>query len=97
VGRYILDLHGSSETERWRRASGRPPSPRWKTNPGPFQVPFEIFIPEKVDGLVAAEKNLSMTRLTSGALASAAHLHVHGTGAGAIAAAAVRGGIPPGT
>ena len=47
---------------------------------GPFQVPFEIFIPEKIDGLLAAEKNLSMTRLASGAEASA--MHAHGTGRG---------------
>jgi hypothetical protein len=96
VGRYILDLHGSSETEALEARFGETAESTAENKPrGPFQVPFEIFIPEKVDGLVAAEKNLSMTRLTSGALRLQPICMFTGQAAGAIAAAAVRGGIPP--
>src|SRR5262245_32140604 len=34
---------------------------------GPFQIPFESFIPETVDGLLAGDKNISASRLAGGA------------------------------
>ena len=55
---------------------------------GPFQVPFEVFIPEKVDGLVLAEKNISQSRLVSGATRLQPITMLTGQAAGAIRARA---------
>lgn len=57
---------------------------------GPFQIPFESFIPETVDGLLVAEKNLSVTRLVNGAIRFQPSTMITGQAAGAIAALAVQ-------
>jgi hypothetical protein len=62
---------------------------------GPFQVPLRILIPRNIDGLVAAEKNLSMTRLVSGALRVQPICALVGQAAGALAALAARDGVAP--
>jgi ribulose 1,5-bisphosphate synthetase/thiazole synthase len=62
---------------------------------GPFHVPFESFIPETVDGLLVAEKNLSVSRLVSGAIRFQPSTLLTGQAAGAIAASAVRQDVPP--
>lgn len=59
------------------------------TGGGPFQVPFEAFIPEKVDGFVPAEKNISQSRLANGATRLQPVTMLTGQAAGAIAALAV--------
>jgi hypothetical protein len=67
----------------------------WVGSQGVFQVPFEVFIPKDIDGLIAAEKNISVSRMVNGAI----RLHpitMHtGQAAGAIAVEAVRSGLPP--
>lgn len=96
VGRYVLDLHGSGETEELESEFGETAESIAKNKPvGPFQVPFEIFIPEKIDGLLAAEKNLSMTRLASGALRLQPICMLTGQAAGAIAGLAVKYDVSP--
>ena len=62
---------------------------------GPFQVPFEVFIPETVDGLVLAEKNLSQSRQVNGATRLQPITMLTGQAAGAIAATAVREKLQP--
>src|SRR6185436_9390618 len=62
---------------------------------GPFQVPFEVFIPEKIDGLLPAEKNLSQSRLANGATRLQPVTMLTGQAAGAIAALAVKQGVQP--
>jgi hypothetical protein len=62
---------------------------------GPFQVPFEVFIPERIDGLVAAEKNISQSRVANGATRLQPVTMLTGQAAGAIAALAVRRGVRP--
>lgn len=57
---------------------------------GPFQIPLESFIPETVDGLLVAEKNLSVTRLVNGAIRFQPSTMITGQAAGAIAAIAVQ-------
>ncbi len=94
VGDYSVDLHGcnaESTLEPGERLSDRPRG--WVT--GVFQVPFEAFIPEGIDGLLAAEKNLSQTRLANGATRLQPITMLTGQAAGAIAALAVRSGVPP--
>lgn len=62
---------------------------------GPFQVPFEVFIPEMVDGLVLAEKNLSQSRHVNGATRLQPVTMLTGQAAGTIAATAVRENLQP--
>ena len=62
---------------------------------GPFQVPFEVFIPEKVDGFLPAEKNLSQSRLANGATRLQPITMLTGQASGAIAALAVKQGVQP--
>jgi hypothetical protein len=62
---------------------------------GPFQVPFEVFIPEKIDGFLPAEKNLSQSRIANGATRLQPVTMLTGQAAGTIAALAVKQGIPP--
>ena len=96
MGRYILDLHGSDETEELEADLGETHESIAANKPrGPFQVPLEIFIPEKIDGLIAAEKNLSMSRLASGALRLQPISMATGQAAGALAALAVAEGVAP--
>lgn len=62
---------------------------------GPFQVPFEVFIPEKIDGFLPAEKNLSQSRLANGATRLQPITILTGQAAGSIAALAVKLGVQP--
>lgn len=62
---------------------------------GPFQVPFEVFIPEKIDGFLPAEKNISQSRLANGATRLQPVTMLTGQAAGAIAALAVKQGVQP--
>lgn len=62
---------------------------------GPFQIPFEVFIPERIDGFIPAEKNLSQSRLANGATRLQPVTMLTGQAAGTIAALAARHHIPP--
>jgi hypothetical protein len=59
------------------------------------QVPFEAFVPETVDGFLVAEKNLSQSRLASGATRLQPATMLTGQAAGVIAALAVGRGVAP--
>ncbi len=96
IGGYILDLHGANtdadtewEFEERSRTSilNRPR--------GPFQVPMRVLIPAETDGLIAAEKNISATRLAIGTLRLQPITMMTGQAAGALAAVAVRDGKRP--
>ena len=93
IGGYILDLHGADTDAdmEWeleeRAASSQINRPR-----GPFQVPMRALIPKDVEGLLAAEKNLSMSRLAAGALRLQPICMMTGQAAGALAALAAREG-----
>src|SRR6185295_491084 len=62
---------------------------------GFFQIPFEAFIPETLDGFLVAEKNLSQTRLVNGATRLQPVTMLTGQAAGAIAAVAAERRLPP--
>ena len=90
IAGYILDLHGADEDIHLEAEFGeRASSIKTDMPRGPFQVPFGAFIPLEVDGFLAAEKNLSMSRLVSGALRLQPISMHTGQAAGTIAALAV--------
>jgi hypothetical protein len=62
---------------------------------GPFQVPFESFVPETVDGLLAGDKNISVSRLAGGAVRLQPSTMMVGQASGAIAALSARHGVAP--
>jgi hypothetical protein len=62
---------------------------------GPFGIPWECFIPEKIDGFLPAEKNISQSRLANGATRLQPSTLLTGQAAGAIAALAVRHSVQP--
>jgi hypothetical protein len=96
IGGYILDLHGADTDGKMEWELGeKADSIRTNRPRGPFQVPLNILIPRDVEGLLAAEKNLSMTRLAAGALRLQPICMMVGQAAGALAALAAQSGLPP--
>jgi hypothetical protein len=95
VGDYADDLHAcdaESDLEpELEHLADRPPSFR----SGPFEVPLRSLIPEKVDGLLAAEKNISESRLANGATRLQPITMLTGEAAGTLAALAVSQGVAP--
>lgn len=96
IGGYIIDLHAGDEDEDLEGELGETSASIKADMPrGPFQVPFGSFIPRDIDGFLAAEKNISMSRLVSGALRLQPICMLTGQAAGTIAALAVLEGKPP--
>jgi hypothetical protein len=96
LGDYPADLHGCSEEPtlefELERTADRPSA---GTRGGLFQVPIETLIPQSTDGFLAAEKNISQTRLANGATRLQPITMLTGQAAGLLAALAVESGIPP--
>jgi hypothetical protein len=98
LGDYAVDLHGSMRKELLEPGlddESDIPGKFGAHGLGPFAIPFECFIPEKVDGFVAAEKNISQSRLANGATRLQPSTMLMGQAAGAIAALAVEGKVQP--
>lgn len=98
LGDYPIDLHGSMVERYLEMDIDRPediPTATSKKGSGPFAIPFECFIPEKIDGFLAAEKNISQSRLANGATRLQPSTMLMGQAAGAIAALALKYGVPP--
>ncbi|MDR3076862.1 MAG: FAD-dependent oxidoreductase [Synergistaceae bacterium] len=98
LGEYPVDVHGSHLDRYMEHDLGETSDsfPRmWAGNQGVFQVPFGVFIPLRVDGLIAAEKNISVSRMVNGAIRLQPIAMHAGQAAGAIAAEAVRSGVMP--
>ncbi len=95
VGDYAVDLHGCNTNAHLELAleSEADVPPGFKS--GAFQVPFEVFIPQSVDGLLVAERNLSVSRLVNGAIRLQPITMLTGQAAGAIAALAIERGLQP--
>jgi hypothetical protein len=62
---------------------------------GPFLIPIESLIPEKVDGLLAAEKNISQSRMVNSATRLQPISMLIGQAAGALAAIAASQNVQP--
>lgn len=96
VGDYPIDLHGGDRPGDLDCGDTSADIPTvWDLAGGAFQVPFETFIPEVIDGFIVAEKNLSVSRLVGGAIRLQPITMMTGQAAGAIAAVAVKQGIQP--
>jgi hypothetical protein len=96
IGGYILDLHGANTDSDMEWNMGEKASLASLNRPrGPFQVPLRILIPKDIEGLLAAEKNLSMTRLAAGALRLQPICMMIGQAAGALAALSIEDGVSP--
>lgn len=98
VGEYPMDIHGSrvpgSLESDLNESMADYPS-QWRSDEGVFQVPYGTLIPEKVDGLLAAEKNISVSRLANGATRLQPITLLTGQAAGATAALSVKYGLQP--
>ena len=95
IGDYPVDLHAcntNSTLELGLESEADVPS---GFKGGAFQVPFEALVPESVDGLLAAEKNLSVTRLVNGAIRLQPITMLTGQAAGVIAALSIQQGLQP--
>lgn len=62
---------------------------------GPFQVPLGTLISNNIDGLIAAEKNLSVSRLVNGAIRVQPITMLTGQAAGALASLSAKKNLPP--
>lgn len=96
VGDYPVDLHGCMNNENLEtdiEAMADHPS---SSVSGPFQIPFESLIPNSVNNLIVAEKNISQSRLANGATRLQPITILTGQAAGALAALAAQQGKPPG-
>lgn len=94
TGDYGVDLHGDNSPENIELDLDDPEdldAIGFAGNKvGPFTIPFEAFIPETLDGFLAAEKNISQSRLVNGATRLQPSTMLIGQGAGAIAGIAVQ-------
>jgi hypothetical protein len=95
MGDYFMDLHRTEEELEADLDRGSWEKGDFAKGGGPFQVPLEAFIPEKVDGLVFAEKNIAQSRLVSGATRLQPITMLTGQAAGAIAGLASTRGVQP--
>ncbi|WP_309081934.1 FAD-dependent oxidoreductase [Zhihengliuella sp.] len=96
VGTYPPDLHGGREEEDYESYLGEThldKPRRWKE--GPFPIPLACLIPEWTEGLLAAEKNISVSRLVVGAVRLHPTVTAIGEAAGVAAALAVRFNVQP--
>lgn len=93
LGEYPTDIHGLHEPQFLDKDLGEqmvgvPQETDWKG--GLFQIPMGALIPEKVDGLLAAEKNISVSRIVNGSTRLQPVTMLTGQAAGALAAVAVK-------
>lgn len=89
VGDYNVYFHDCFAPEDLNPALDRESDMPNQFRKGAFQVPIESLIPEKVDGLLAAEKNISQSRMASTATRLQPIVMLTGQAAGALAAIAV--------
>jgi hypothetical protein len=96
IGGYIIDLHAGDDDDDFEHDLGENQAAIRTYEPaGAFQVPMKIFIPASDDNFLAAEKNLSMSRLASGALRLQPVCMMTGQAVGALAAIALSEGVSP--
>lgn len=98
LGEYPTDIHGKNADEYLEADLGETfnklPND-WHGDGGLFQIPLGVFIPEKIDGLLAAEKNISVSRVVNGSTRLQPVTMLTGQAAGAIAALSVRKNVQP--
>ncbi len=93
VGEYPIDVHGSHLAQYLESDLGESPldfPTAWR--PGRFQVPLECLIPNELDGFLAAEKNISVSRMVNGSIRLHPITMLTGQAAGALAALSSQNG-----
>ncbi|MBQ6972950.1 MAG: FAD-dependent oxidoreductase [Synergistaceae bacterium] len=96
IGGYILDLHTGDDDDDFEHELGERQSAMRTHEPsGAFQVPMRIFIPASDDSFLAAEKNLSMSRLATSALRLQPVCMMTGQAVGTLAALSVENHMRP--
>jgi len=89
INDYSIDLHGTRDQIEMDLDE-----PDYVNATGPFQIPFGVFIPERIDGLLPAEKNFSQSRLVNGATRLQPSTMLTGQAVGTIAALSVEKQVP---
>ena len=98
LGEYPIDIHGKNDSvylEADLKETKEKIPNDWNGAGGLFQIPFGVFIPEKLDGLLAAEKNISVSRVVNGSTRLQPVTMLTGQAAGAIAAVSVIQKVQP--
>jgi len=99
LGEYPVDMHGMIEDKYLEADLGETkasvPNDWQVIKAGLFQLPLGALIPESVDGLLAAEKNISVSRTVNGATRLQPVTMLTGQAAGALAAIAVKQKVQP--
>jgi len=95
VGYYPMDLHQCYAPNTLESAFDTADDRRATFNGGAFEVPIGVLIPQTVDGLLAAEKNISASRLANGAIREQPIAMDIGQAAGALAALAAKNHTQP--
>lgn len=95
LGTYGIDMHGATGQYDFETDLGETEADFKVGDYGPFPIPFGCFVPNDDRRLVAAEKNLSMSRVVSGAVRVHPSVTAAGEAAGVIAAMAWKKGIAP--
>ncbi|HEY9561956.1 MAG TPA: FAD-dependent oxidoreductase, partial [Anseongella sp.] len=90
MGDYYMDLHHTYEALEFDLDRSD-----FTQDNGPFQIPFEVFIPAELDGFLPAEKNFSQSRLVSGATRLQPVTMLTGQAVGTMASLAVSQGVQP--
>ena len=96
LGEYPADIHGewnidNHETDMIDDGADFVKPKTWEARL--FQVPIGVLIPEKIDGLLAAEKNISVSRLVNGAIRLHPIVFHTGQATGVLASLAVKLGV----
>lgn len=92
VGDYHTDLHNCNTNETLESSFE---SSSDNSEIGPFQIPLSSLISSNVDGLIAAEKNISVSRLVNGAARLQPITMATGQAAGALAAISAANQVRP--
>jgi hypothetical protein len=93
VGEYGTDLHNCWDNSTFETDLGESRAD-W-SHGGPFQVPFESLVPEVIDGFLAAEKNIGVSRLMNGSTRLQPITMATGQAVGALAALSVKKNLQP--
>lgn len=93
LGEYPIDIHGAQaikylDKDLAERAEDIPTD--WQGEGGLFQIPMGALIPAKLDGLLAAEKNISVSRIVNGSTRLQPVTMLTGQAVGALAALSVQ-------
>lgn len=93
VGDYPTDLHNCRADTDLEADLGEVAAD--SSGGGPFQVPITALLPETIDGLLPAEKNIGVSRLAAGAIRLQPITMATGQAAGTMAAMAAERGVEP--